>query len=59
MEVAGYAHSPTRTKGLHLLVNVGATSMDTATFIIQSKDGENVFPLFLITCIPQNILNIK
>jgi len=45
MEVVGYARSPLRTEGLHLLVDVGATTLDVATFIIRSQDGTDVFPL--------------
>jgi hypothetical protein len=45
MEVAGYARSPLRTEGLHLLVDVGATTLDTAAFIIHSREGEDVYPL--------------
>ena len=49
MEIVGYARSPLRTNGLHLLVDVGATTMDAATFIIHSQDGEDVFPLLETT----------
>ena len=45
MEVVGYARSSLRTSGLHLLVDVGATTMDMATFIIHSQEGDDVFPL--------------
>jgi hypothetical protein len=45
MEVVGYAHSPLRINGLHMLVDVGATTLDTATFLIRSDLGEDVFTL--------------
>lgn len=45
MEIVGYARSSMRTNGLHLLIDIGATTMDMATFIIHSKDGDDVFPL--------------
>lgn len=45
MEVVGYAHSPLRINGLHMLVDVGATTLDTATFLIRSHSGEDVFTL--------------
>jgi len=45
MEVVGYVRSPSRTSGLHLLVDIGATTLDSATFIIHKQDGEDVFPL--------------
>ncbi|MDA3791535.1 MAG: hypothetical protein PF503_23940 [Desulfobacula sp.] len=45
MEVVGYVRSPQRTRGLHLLVDIGASTLDTATFIIHSNDDEDIFPL--------------
>lgn len=45
MEVVGYARSPMRTDGLHLIVDVGATTLDVATFIIHKKNKEDVYPL--------------
>ena len=45
MEVVGYARSPLRTNGLHLIVDIGATTLDTATFIIHDNEGEDVFPI--------------
>jgi hypothetical protein len=49
MEVVGYVHSPLRTKGLHLIVDVGATTLDSATFIIHKEAGENEFPILKTT----------
>ena len=45
VEVVGYARSSLRTSGLHLLIDVGATTFDLATFIIHSKEGEDIYPL--------------
>jgi hypothetical protein len=45
MEVVGYARSPLRNDGLHLLVDIGASTMDAATFIIHSHAGEDLYPL--------------
>ncbi len=45
MEVVGYAKSPLRANGLYLLVDIGATTLDAATFRINSHDGEDVFAL--------------
>lgn len=44
-EVAGYVFSPLRNSGLHLLVDIGATTLDLATFRIYQEDGENQYPL--------------
>jgi len=45
MEVVGYARSALRNDGLHLLVDIGASTMDVATFIIHSDEGEDKFPI--------------
>lgn len=45
MEVVGYARSPLRNNGLHLLVDIGASTLDAATFIIHSRAGEDLYPL--------------
>lgn len=45
MEVVGYVRSPSRTDGLHLLVDVGASTLDAAMFIINKRDGEDIFPI--------------
>ncbi|MEM3453292.1 MAG: hypothetical protein QW835_06695 [Candidatus Hadarchaeum sp.] len=39
-EVAGYARSPFRRPGLHLIVDVGASTMDIATFRLDVQSGE-------------------
>jgi hypothetical protein len=40
-EVAGYAHSDLREEGLHLLIDIGATTLDVSTFVLDSNDGED------------------
>ena len=45
MEVVGYAKSPLRAEGAHLLIDVGASTLDTATFIITENDGEDMYPM--------------
>ena len=44
MEVVGYVKSASRTSGLHLLIDVGAATLDTATFIIHRNEGD-IYPL--------------
>ncbi len=44
-EVIGYAKSPLRNEGMHLLVDIGATTTDVATLIVGKKDGEDIYPL--------------
>lgn len=40
-EVAGYAYSDMREEGLHLLVDIGAATLDVSTFILNTNNGEN------------------
>lgn len=41
-EVAGYARSPMRDDGLHLLVDIGASTLDVTTFVLHGK-GEHQY----------------
>jgi hypothetical protein len=40
-EVAGYARSQFRNEGLHLLVDVGASTLDVCSFILHKKQGDD------------------
>jgi hypothetical protein len=42
-QVAGYARSPLREEGLHMLVDIGAVTMDAATFVLSKKFGEDQY----------------
>ena len=44
--VQGYAKSPERKEGLHLLVDVGAATMDVTCFRLHSLDDEDSYPIF-------------
>lgn len=44
-EVAGYARSPRRGLGLHMIVDVGATTLDICGFILRESDGEDCYSL--------------
>jgi hypothetical protein len=44
-EVTGYARSHARDEGLHLLVDVGASTLDACTFILHDKEGDDDFPI--------------
>ena len=44
-EVVAYARSDLRREGTHLLVDVGASTLDVATFILHTNDGEDQFSL--------------
>ncbi len=41
-EVVAYAHSDLRREGTHLLVDVGALTLDVATFVLHTIDGEEL-----------------
>lgn len=40
-QVAGYARSQLREEGLHMLVDIGASTLDTATFLLNKKEDED------------------
>lgn len=44
-EVAGYARSHLRDEGLHMLVDVGATTLDVCGFILHETDGDDCYEL--------------
>jgi hypothetical protein len=47
-QIAGYVNSPQRQNGLHLLVDVGAGTLDIASFNVhrETLESENRFPVF-------------
>lgn len=45
-QINGYVRSPLRKPDLHLLVDVGAGTVDVAVFNVHKRDGEDVFPIF-------------
>lgn len=45
-QIAMYVNSPQRQMGLHLLIDVGAGTLDVSTFNVHDGDGEHVFPIF-------------
>lgn len=44
-EVAGYARSHMREEGLHVLVDIGATTLDVCSFILHEKDDDDCYEL--------------
>ena len=44
-EVAGYARSEHRREGLHLLVDIGAGTMDVCGFLLNRSEGADQYPL--------------
>ncbi len=45
-QIASYINSPQRQSDLHMIIDVGAGTVDVATFNVHEHDGENVFPIF-------------
>lgn len=45
-QVTGYVRSSRRKPDLHLLMDVGAGTVDVAIFNVHKRDGEDVFPIF-------------
>lgn len=45
-QVTGYVRSPLRQSDLHLLVDVGAGTLDATIFNVHEVEGEDKFPIF-------------
>ncbi len=48
-QVTGYVRSPLRQSDMHLLVDVGAGTLDVTVFNVHEVDGEDKFPIFAKT----------
>ena len=44
-EVVGYARSRLRSEGLHIMVDVGASTIDICGFVLHSRDGDDRYAL--------------
>lgn len=44
-EVIGYARSHHRQEGLHLLIDIGAGTLDIASFILHTKQGDDCYSI--------------
>lgn len=45
-QIASYVRSPRREDDLHLLVDIGAGTVDVTTFNVHSDKGDDVYPIF-------------
>lgn len=45
-QIASYVKSPRREDDLHLLVDIGAGTVDVTTFNVHSDEGDDVYPIF-------------
>ncbi len=47
VQLAGYVRSPRRQESLHMLIDVGAGTLDVTTFnVFKNSDGDEVYPIF-------------
>jgi len=46
-EVIGYVRSPMRQNGMHLMVDVGASTLDVSTFIIHENEDEDQYSMLV------------
>lgn len=60
-EVIGYARSKRRSNGLHVVVDVGASTLDICGFNLHAPDGEDCYELFtsLVERLGLNELHLK
>lgn len=45
-QIAGYVRSPRRRSDLHVLVDIGAGTLDTSVFNIWEHEGDDLYPIF-------------
>lgn len=48
-QAVGYARSPLRDTGLHLLVDVGASTLDVCGFVLRPAEGQDCYDLLTAT----------
>jgi len=44
-QMQGYISSQQRQHGLHVLIDIGAGTVDATVFMVHQEEGENIFPL--------------
>lgn len=44
-ELVGYARSSLRETGLHVLIDLGARTLDIASFILHNRDGDDRYSI--------------
>ena len=57
-EVVGYAHSHFREEGLHVMVDVGAGTLDICGFILRGTDGEDRYRLLTGDVTPLGVIEL-
>ena len=54
-EVVGYARSKHRREGLHVMVDVGASTIDICGFVLHAADGEDGDQYHLLTALVKRL----
>ena len=57
-EVLGYARSPERRDGLHVILDVGATTTDACGFVIHSREEEDQYSLLTAVVERRGVLEL-
>ncbi|HWP56705.1 MAG TPA: hypothetical protein VNL14_02325 [Candidatus Acidoferrales bacterium] len=57
-QAVGYARSPLRNPGLHLLVDVGASTLDICGFFLRSAQGQDCYDLLTTTVDPLGVAKL-
>jgi hypothetical protein len=55
-QAVGYARSTLRDPGLHLLVDVGASTFDVCGFVLHEREGQDRYELLTATVAPLGVL---
>lgn len=58
-EIAGYAKSPLREEGLHLLIDIGAMTTDVAMFNLMKENRMNKYPMFSVDVSHYGVLELQ
>jgi hypothetical protein len=57
-QAVGYARSTLRDPGLHLLVDVGASTLDVCGFVLHEREGQDRYELLTATVDPLGVLEL-
>jgi len=58
-EIAGYAKSPLREEGLHLLIDIGAMTTDVAMFNLMKENRMNKYPMFSVNVSHYGVIELQ
>jgi hypothetical protein len=58
-EIAGYAKSPLREEGLHLLIDIGAMTTDIAMFNLMKENRMDKYPMFSVNVSHNGVIEFQ